>query len=153
MRDYLFIGTSAKLPLDSTLRKTCSIFAQKGYQAAPDDLIAQKVGIDKSEVPPHASTDGDFCVEIFFKNAATNITISLYETEVIPGYSLITEPFTVCVSVWTGAEAIYKTLTACVALAVALISGGKIVDSEHKWSSKDLNEPDDFMERVKGPES
>ena len=149
MRNYLFVGTETDIDIDRILQEASLRMAELGVDVGPHELTTSRSTRDGGETQIHGYLPKNVSVDILFKNVDTNISISQYETEIIPGYSIILEQFTICVSVWTGAETSYEALTACIAAAIAASTGKKILDSEHKWSPDDLNGVDDFMEHVK----
>jgi hypothetical protein len=149
MTDELYIGASKSIEIDTILQDACLRLAQLGIPAVKADLVAMRIQAGSEPRRAQGVLDNKFYLELSFKNAPSHIGIVQYETEIVPGYSLIMDPFTICVSVWVGADAVHRALTASVAAAIAAHVGGKILDYDHKWSDSDLSHVDEFMEKVR----
>ena len=147
MRNSLFTETDKEIDIDQVLRGTCQWLIWSGIEAVSEDVVASKLA--KGGKGPTFHGHLHTPVEISFKNTGPHILITRFETEINPAYSTFTKPFTICVSVWTGAESIGHLVTACVAAAIADEVEGKILDSEHIWSNLDLNEVVEFMEKAR----
>lgn len=149
MEDALFIGSSQNIELDIVLDDACLRLPQLGISAKKGDLIAV---VNPSEPAPLVAkgllSDYNF-VYLLFKNSTTYIGLTQFETEIIPEYSSITDPFTISIGVWVGADAAAHLIAAGVAAAIAAKVGRGILDSEHKWSDVDLNEVDQFVKSAK----
>lgn len=147
MRDSLFIGTSRSVEVDAVLEGARLRLTQLGIPAALGDLVALKVKNGNKTRHNRGLLDDSY-IELLFKSDVSYVGITHFETEIVPGYSVIKEPFTIGVGVWVGADEIYKVLAACVAAAIAANVDTKIQDSEHIWSDSELNDPSEFMEKV-----
>jgi hypothetical protein len=148
MQDNLFVGTSKSADLDTVLQDACGLLIHLGIPTASGDLVALRVKKNSRTRTSGFLEIGSY-LELLFKNAITYVTIAPFENEIVPGYSVIAEPFMIGIGVWVGAGAIHKALAACVAAAIATNAGTKIQDSEHLWSDREMNDPNEFMEKVR----
>ena len=148
MDDSLFIGTSKEIQLAEVLEAASARLNRSGISTLKGNLVALKV--ENGKETPHEG--GLLCTDSYVKlslqGAATYVSITKFATEVVPGYSVITDPFTIGIGVWHGADPQYRLLAAFVAWAIAVSVGGRIFDSEHKWVDKDSSDPSEFISTV-----
>lgn len=149
MENTLFVGTNKNLAINTVLRSASEYVAKLGIQATLEDFMVVRVENGVRKQNEDDLLDDQSVIELFFKDNPNWIVVTQFENEIHPGYSVITEPSLVGVSVWVGADAICQAMAAIIAAAVAIHAQSKINDSEHLWSDQEMNEPNRFMESVK----
>jgi hypothetical protein len=149
MQEHLFIGTGRKIDINGMLNETCNFLAGIGVGVTPDLLRTYRLHDGVRTEIRGGLIDDDSVTEIYRKGSEAFIIVTQFENEIHPGYSLTTEPSLICVGIWVGADSISKAVAACVATAIAVLAGTRIEDTEHYWSDQDLNDPREFVEKLK----
>jgi hypothetical protein len=149
MQELLFIGTRKKIDINEILNEACHFLARIGVSMTPDLMRTYRVhdGV-RTEIQGGLIGD-DTVTEIYRKGSELFITVTQFENEIHPGYSLTTEPSLISVGIWTGADSTSKATAAGVAAAIAVLAGTLVKDAEHYWSDQDLNDPYEFAEKVR----
>jgi hypothetical protein len=149
MDDALFIGTAREISVENILSGALENLRECGFRASEQELLAVKVS-DGRETPH----DGgmlleDSFIKIVFRGRPDFVSICKFKTDVVRGFSQITDPYTVGVAVWVGAEPECRLLAGCVACAVAVSAGAQILDSELKWTDKEMNGAAELLDALK----
>jgi len=149
MDNTLFIGVRDKIALDAILDCSCKFLATIGIEITRADLRTYRVRDGVRTALDKDAIDNPSLIEIYLNDDAPAIRVTQFENEIHPGYSKAMEPLMMGVGIWVGADAITKTVAACVAAAAAVSAGTRVEDAEHLWSDQDLNDPHEFIEKVK----